>query len=161
MRLRNTINSIASLDAGIHNPARLMIVYLLSKSKALDYLQLMSLTGLTSGNISTHLNKLQELGYISINKSFVGKKPNTSVKLTETGIQAYRQWGEDVLHALPEDTMRKLCTSLLNSVIVQKNKAFPVLEWYPYAIIGQPNFLLRDKYRSSVSLPPMDGEMVY
>ncbi len=58
MKHQETLNRIAALDAAIHNPARLMIVYLLSRQGALDYLTLMRETQLSSGNLTTHLNTL-------------------------------------------------------------------------------------------------------
>ncbi|MDY0152448.1 MAG: transcriptional regulator [Candidatus Cloacimonas sp.] len=161
MKFQNTIDSITALDARIHNPARLMIIYLLSKNNALDYLQLMRETGLSSGNITTHLSKLAESGFITINKSFIGRKPNTNISITESGTEAYRMWGKNILHALPEDTLHKLCTHFLSSVMVQKNSAFPVLEWYPSLLSGQPNFLLRDKFRNSVCIPPIEGHLPF
>ena len=159
MKLQDRMQTIGSLDAGIHNPARLMIVLLLAKGKTLDYLYLMRQTGLSSGNISTHLNKLLELGYINVTKSFIGRKPNTAIELSEAGKNAYLRWGENILQALPEQTMSRLCTSLMSSVMVQKNRVFPVLEWYPYLLGSQPHLLLRDFNRSCLSLPPveMDG----
>ena len=69
------INQIAALDQIVHNPARLMIILLLSKNTSLDYLELMETTSLTSGNITTHLSKLAAGGYIKIKKSFKGKRP--------------------------------------------------------------------------------------
>lgn len=158
MKLQDRIETIGSLDAGIHNPARLMIVLLLAGGKTLDYVSLMRQTGLSSGNISTHLNKLLELGYISMNKSFVGRKPNTAVELTPTGKDAYLRWGEGILQALPEQTTNRLCASLLSSVMGQKNRAFPVLEWYPYMLGSQPHLLMRDYNRRCISMPPMQME---
>ncbi len=109
MKLPETnLRLIAELDAAIHNPARLMIVYLLARHPALDYLNLMQQTCLTSGNITTHLNRLADSGYISIRKTFRGKKPHTVVKLTDAGKTAYRRWGEMVLAALPDSVKQDL-----------------------------------------------------
>ena len=85
MEHSDALTSINALDAGIHNPARLMIVYLLSRNQGLDYLQLMKQTKLSSGNITTHLSKLLECGYIHITKSFKGRKPHTAVRISEAG----------------------------------------------------------------------------
>ncbi|MDD4310047.1 MAG: transcriptional regulator [Candidatus Cloacimonetes bacterium] len=154
MKEQNSLNSIGNLDTGIHNPARLMIIYLLARTKSLDYLQLMRQTGLTSGNITTHLNKLQESGYIRINKSFIGRKPNTAMELTPKGMRAYYEWGENVLHALPEKTMQNLCAKLIGAVIATKAMQYPKLEWYPLIPARQ---MLKDIYRRSMSQPPVEG----
>lgn len=154
MKHEDTLNQIGNLDAGIHNPARLMIVYLLARTKKLEYLQLMRQTGLTSGNITTHLNKLQESGYISIHKSFIGRKPNTSVELTTKGMKAYSEWGENVLKALPDKTMQNLCTKLIGAVIATKTFNHPRLDWYP---LIPAHLIMREQYRRNLSLPPVDG----
>jgi len=110
MQYSETLNRLAALDAAIHNPARLMIIFLLSRQGGMDYLTLMRETQLSSGNITTHLNKLLASDYIKITKSFVGRKPHTAIELTAQGKQAYQNWGEMILTALPadiHDTLRK------------------------------------------------------
>jgi len=110
MKHQETLNRIAALDAAIHNPARLMIVYLLSRQGALDYLTLMRETQLSSGNLTTHLNTLAGSSYIEIVKSFRGRKPHTTVHLTAPGRAAYENWGQQIWNALPsgfQDTIRK------------------------------------------------------
>ncbi len=66
------------LDRLIHEPARLAILTVLFLQRA---------TGLTQGNLSSHLTKLEEAGLVAIEKSFVGKRPNTNVALTPVGTQ--------------------------------------------------------------------------
>ena len=161
MKNTDTISTIAEFDAGIHNPARLMIVYLLSRNKSLDYTQLMNYTELTSGNITTHLNKLAQMGYISVIKSFRGNKPNTAVKLTELGARAYLNWGENILKALPEATKQNLCNSLLNSLRAPKNPFLSLRDGYPYLYAEQAHYLLRGFYGRGVSLPPKDESCVW
>lgn len=73
------------LDRLIHEPARLAIMTVLSSVKAADFLFLQRATGLTKGNLSSHLTKLEEAGLVEIEKRFVMKKPNTSVALTAKG----------------------------------------------------------------------------
>lgn len=105
-----TMNRLAALDAVLHNPARLMIVYLLSRQGGMDYLSLMRETQLSSGNMTTHLNKLLSSEYIKITKSFVGRKPHTAIELSAQGKKAYQNWGEMILTALPaniQDSLRK------------------------------------------------------
>jgi len=73
------------LDRLIHEPARLAILTLLLSCKTADFVFLQRATGLTKGNLSSHLTKLEEAGLVRIVKRFVRKKPNTNVELTELG----------------------------------------------------------------------------
>jgi len=116
----STLGKIAALDPAVHNPARLMILLLLSSAGELDYPQLMQRTALTSGNITTHLQKLAASGYISIAKSFRGNRPNTSVSITAAGREAYARWGETVALALPASAIRQVNARLLMSIAEQR-----------------------------------------
>ncbi|MBN1537744.1 MAG: transcriptional regulator [Anaerolineales bacterium] len=78
---------IASLDKLIHEPARLSLMTALASCKSADFLALKRLTGLTAGNLSIHLSKLEEAGLIKLRKQFIEKKPNTQVQITEKGRQ--------------------------------------------------------------------------
>src|SRR4051794_31722443 len=73
------------LDRLIHEPGRLAILTVLSSVKAADFVFLQRTTGLTKGNLSSHLTKLEEAGLVRIEKRFVHKKPNTNVELTAEG----------------------------------------------------------------------------
>ncbi len=73
------------LDRLIHEPARLTIMTVLSSVKAADFTFLQRVTGLTKGNLSSHLAKLEEGRLVEIEKRFVNKKPNTNVELTPVG----------------------------------------------------------------------------
>lgn len=73
------------LDRLIHEPARLTIMTVLSSVAAADFVFLQRTTGLTNGNLSSHLTKLDEAGLVKIEKTFVHKKPNTNVALTAAG----------------------------------------------------------------------------
>ena len=74
-----------ALDRLIHEPARLAILTVLSSVKSADFVFLQRTTGLTKGNLSSHLGKLEEAGLVTIVKTFVRKRPNTSVELTGEG----------------------------------------------------------------------------
>ena len=76
---------LAKLDKVVHEPARLAIMTALSASDGTDFLFLQRLTGLTKGNLSAHLSKLENAGMVQIEKRFVGKTPNTFVRATEQG----------------------------------------------------------------------------
>jgi DNA-binding MarR family transcriptional regulator len=76
---------LAALDRLIHEPARLAILTALAACQSADYLFLQRLTGLTGGNLSSHLTKLEEVGLIQLEKRFVDKRPNTQVQITDKG----------------------------------------------------------------------------
>jgi DNA-binding MarR family transcriptional regulator len=75
------------LDRLVHEPGRLAILTVLSSVKDADFVFLQRATGLTKGNLSSHLTKLEDAGLVAIEKRFVRKKPNTSVALTAEGRQ--------------------------------------------------------------------------
>jgi DNA-binding MarR family transcriptional regulator len=81
-------DQLAELDKLIHEPARLVILTALSAVQSADFLFLQNLTGLTPGNLSGHLTRLEEAGLIEITKKIVGKRPKTTLRLTTSGRQA-------------------------------------------------------------------------
>ncbi len=83
------LRSVTEVDRLIHEPARMLIMALLSAVEEVDFLYLLRETGLTKGNLSTHLSKLEQAGYICIEKVFRGKIPNTRIKLTPGGREAF------------------------------------------------------------------------
>ena len=80
----------------IHAPARLMILAYLSVVESADFTFLKNQTGLTRGNLSSHLSKLEEAGYISVQKEFVERIPRTLIRLTEDGRQAIETYRENM-----------------------------------------------------------------
>jgi DNA-binding transcriptional ArsR family regulator len=76
---------MAELDRLIHEPGRLAILTVLSSVADADFLFLQRATGLTKGNLSSHLSKLEDAGLVAVEKRFIHKKPNTSVAITELG----------------------------------------------------------------------------
>ena len=81
------------LDRLIHEPGRLAILTVLSSVTDADFVFLQRTTGLTKGNLSSHLTKLEDAGLVAIEKRFVRKKPNTNVALTPAGKQGIaRHW---------------------------------------------------------------------
>jgi DNA-binding transcriptional ArsR family regulator len=83
-------HGLADLDRVIHEPARLIIATILAVAESADFLYLQRETGLTKGNLSFHLAKLEEVGYVSIEKTYKGKIPLTLVRLTPDGLKAYK-----------------------------------------------------------------------
>jgi DNA-binding MarR family transcriptional regulator len=89
-------------DRVIHEPARLKIMAVLSVAESADFAYLMRETELTRGNLSVQLTRLEEAGYIAIEKEFVGKMPRTTARMTPEGRDAfarYRSYLERLLHA--------------------------------------------------------------
>ncbi len=96
---------VASVDRLIHEPSRFMIMAHLYVVESADFLFLMRQTGLTWGNLSSHLSKLEAAGYVAIEKEFLGKKPHTMLRITDEGrvaFQGYRQNMKQVLDELPD-----------------------------------------------------------
>jgi len=84
----DALQPIARLDPFVHAPARLMILVCLSLVDTADFMFLLNETRLTRGNLSSHLDKLEQAGYVEIRKEFVDKVPRTLVRLSEAGRRA-------------------------------------------------------------------------
>jgi DNA-binding MarR family transcriptional regulator len=94
------LERIDDLDRNIHAPARLKIMACLAVVAEADFTFLLRQTGLTRGNLSPNLRKLEQAGYLAIRKGFVERVPHTVIKLTEKGMAAleiYRKGMEAVL----------------------------------------------------------------
>lgn len=99
------LHPLAEIDQIIHAPARLMVLTYLYVVESTDYVFLMRLTGLTWGNLSTHLSRLEEAGYVTLEKTFRGRKPHTTISLTPQGrsaFRAYKKSMQQVLDDLPD-----------------------------------------------------------
>ena len=83
--MSNVFEEMASLDRLVHEPARLSILTALSSVARADFVFLQRITGLTVGNLSSHLARLEEAGLVKVEKQFVQKRPNTLVELTPLG----------------------------------------------------------------------------
>jgi DNA-binding MarR family transcriptional regulator len=83
---------INEVDRLIHEPARLKIIALLYMLESADFTFLMSQTGMTWGNLSSHMTKLEDADYLEVEKSFKGRRPNTMLKLTNKGRQAFQTY---------------------------------------------------------------------
>lgn len=94
---------LAEINKLIHEPARLMILATLHVVESADFLFVERQTGLTRGNLSSHMSKLENAGYIEINKEFVDKIPRTLLRITEEGraaLLAYTNKMKQVLDGL-------------------------------------------------------------
>jgi DNA-binding MarR family transcriptional regulator len=84
--------SLTSVDRLIHEPSRSVILAVLSAVQSADFLYLLRETGLTKGNLTVHLSKLEAAGYIKIEKTYRGKLPLTLCSLTEQGRLAFENY---------------------------------------------------------------------
>ncbi len=92
-RLEETeMPSMMEVDRIIHEPARFMILSYLSVVYKADFLFIMNYIGLTRGNLSSHMTKLEDANYIKVSKSFKGKRPNTLLSITMKGKRAYEEY---------------------------------------------------------------------
>lgn len=87
---------IGKLDDVIHGRVRLGIMAYLADAGAADFTELKTLLDVTQGNLSVHLRKLEEAGYVSIDKSFLGRKPLTRARITDEGRKAFAAYLEAI-----------------------------------------------------------------
>jgi DNA-binding transcriptional ArsR family regulator len=90
--MNEQLRAIAELDRVIHEPGRMMIVALLAAVEECDFLYLLRETEMSKGNLSTHLTRLEECGYVEIKKTYRGKLPQTLLRLTASGRSAFNKY---------------------------------------------------------------------
>ena len=93
---------IANIDRLIHEPSRFTVMAHLYVVESAEFIFLMRQTGLTWGNLSSHLSKLEAASYVAIEKEFIGKKPHTMLSLTDEGRTAFEQYRQNMRQALDE-----------------------------------------------------------
>lgn len=91
---------IMGIDRLIHEPARFSILAHLFVVEEADFLFLSRRIGLTKGNLSAHMRKLEEGGYIDVRKGFMGRRPHTVLAITEKGREAFKNYISDIKNAL-------------------------------------------------------------
>jgi DNA-binding transcriptional ArsR family regulator len=91
-QIKEEIKSIAELDRVIHEPARLMLAAILSEVEEVDFLYLLRETGMTKGNLSSHLSRLESAGYVEVTKTYRGKIQMTLCRLTPGGRRAFDKY---------------------------------------------------------------------
>jgi DNA-binding transcriptional ArsR family regulator len=92
--VNDLLREIIDVDRVVHEPARLAILAVLSAVESADFVYLLHATDLTRGNLSSHLSKLEDSGYIEIEKTFEGKMPRTLCRLTDSGWEAFESYRE-------------------------------------------------------------------
>ena len=90
------LDMVMRIDKIVHEPARLLILAYLSFLNNADFIFLMKQTGLTRGNLSSHLVKLESSGYINVNKKFVGRVPRTLLQITKKGKNALSNYKKEM-----------------------------------------------------------------
>jgi DNA-binding transcriptional ArsR family regulator len=86
------LSELTEVDRLIHEPARMAIMAVLYGVESADFKFLLNMTGLTKGNLSAHASKLEEAGYVAIDKQFRGKVPYTEYRLTKQGRAAFKAY---------------------------------------------------------------------
>jgi DNA-binding MarR family transcriptional regulator len=92
----NDPSNLKKLNRIIHEPTRLMIITQLYVVESADFLFLQNQLKMTPGNLSSHLSKLEEAGYVEIVKEFIDKKPHTALRLTQKGKQAFKDYRKNL-----------------------------------------------------------------
>lgn len=91
---------LKKIDKIIHEPARLKIFTCLDPVDNADFIFLLHETGLSKGNLSSHLSKLEQAGYIEIEKTFAGKIPRTLISLSKKGKQSFKDYKDAIVQIL-------------------------------------------------------------
>jgi DNA-binding MarR family transcriptional regulator len=95
---QDNLPNINEIDKLIHEPVRLLLMAHLYVVERADFLYLMKQLGLTFGNLSSHMSKLEDAGYIEVEKEFVDKKPVTRLSLTDEGRKAFSHYRSRMKH---------------------------------------------------------------
>ena len=89
-----SLAALGKIDEVIHGRMRLGIMVYLADAEAADFTELKTVLEATQGNLSVHLKKLEEVGYVAIDKSFKDNKPLTRVSITPRGRRAFAAYLE-------------------------------------------------------------------
>lgn len=95
--MSDEFKSIQQFDRFIHEPSRMAIMAVLFASENADFKYLLNTTGLTKGNLSAQLRKLEEAGYLTITKGFKGNYPHTTCAITKEGRKAFKDYRKQYL----------------------------------------------------------------
>jgi len=88
------------LDRIVHEPARLKILAYLFLVESADFVFLISRTGMTMGNLSAHMSKLEKAGYIEVEKEILNNRPHTMLSLTDSGREAFESYRSGIQQIL-------------------------------------------------------------
>jgi DNA-binding transcriptional ArsR family regulator len=104
--MNEDLKDIIRVDRIIHEPSRLVIVAILYAVESADFLYLLHETKLTKGNLSSHLSRLEEAGYVDIEKTFEGKVTRTICRLTDSGRGAFQAYCEQLRTVIDSSSLR-------------------------------------------------------
>ena len=96
----NSFHTLSDINKVVHEPARLMILSYLSVINSADFTFLMKQTELTRGNLSSHISKLEEAGYVKVSKEFVDKIPRTLIRITTKGKNALKKYRDKMQNVI-------------------------------------------------------------
>ena len=99
---KTELDQLGAIDALIHSPTRLKIMVHLYLVENMDYVFLKRVTALSWGNLSRHLTKLEQAGYVGTEKSFENKKPKTTLWLTDAGRAAFKTYKDTLVSVFEE-----------------------------------------------------------
>lgn len=94
--MNSTVESISTLDRVIHEPARLILMAILFSVQSADFLFLLKQSKLSKGNLSVQMSRLEEAGYVEVEKSFRGRMPHTEYRLTRKGRTAFNEYRKNL-----------------------------------------------------------------
>lgn len=95
---------VGAINRLIHDPTRLMLISFLFVVDSADFVFLQSQTKLTAGNISSHMSKLENAGYVEVKKGYLGKRPQTIFRLTGKGRAEFDEYRKAINGALFQQT---------------------------------------------------------
>jgi DNA-binding transcriptional ArsR family regulator len=98
--MNDQIRHISEIDRVVHEPGRLMVMALLSAVERADFLYLQHETEMNKGTLSSHLARLEEAGYVEVEKTYRGKIPQTLLRLTRAGQLAFKEYRKKLKRAL-------------------------------------------------------------
>jgi len=99
LQTAESLRDIVAVDRLLHEPARMVISAILYAVDSADFLYLLRETGLTKGNLSSHLSKLEKAGYVAIEKTYAGKIPRTICRMTGEGRTAFDRYRDQLKRA--------------------------------------------------------------
>jgi DNA-binding MarR family transcriptional regulator len=100
--IHSALRRLTDVDRLLHEPARLLIAGILYTVAQVDFIYLLHETGLTKGNLSAHLSKLEQAGYIQIEKTYRGKIPQTRIAMTDAGHVAFDRYRQQLAQVVQQ-----------------------------------------------------------
>lgn len=96
------LSLLNEIDRLVHEPARLLMMSVLYVVENADFTFIMNQTGMTWGNLSAHMSKLEEAGYLNVEKTFKSRRPYTLLSLTKEGRDAFRAYRKKMLQLMDD-----------------------------------------------------------